>query len=68
MTNDQRRKIIKAKLAMSGIQQTEIARTLGISAISINLWVKGELTSINIENWFKEKFGEKFITELKKVA
>lgn len=68
MTKDERKKIIKSKLAKHNITQVDIANDLGISKVFVYLWVKGKKKSINVENWFKNKFGEKFINEIKKAA
>lgn len=65
MKNETRRKLIRAKLIMIGVCQTDIAAELGISATSVNQWVIGKMTSVNLDNWFKNKFGEKELNEIK---
>ena len=60
--------IIKSKLAANGITQMDIARELQVTQNAIQYWVKGLMTSKKIEEYFKKRFGEGFISKLKNVS
>ena len=68
MNTEKRKKLIKSKMAELGITQVKVAEDLGLRTNSIWIWIHKGFPSARIENYFKEKFGEGFLKQLKNVA
>lgn len=55
---------IKRELASVGLSQGDVARELNITTHAMNFWVHEKMTSRNIREWFRNKFGDSFIEEI----
>ncbi len=60
----QRVKTIKTELKKNNIRQIDIADDLKIHKNSVNFWIHGKLTSEKITEWFRQQYGESFLTQL----
>ncbi|MDD3149208.1 MAG: hypothetical protein PHV68_00080 [Candidatus Gastranaerophilales bacterium] len=55
---------IKEALKKEGISQGDIARELSITSHAVWFWVHGRMSSKNITEWFRNRFGEEFLKEI----
>jgi len=69
MNVEKRKNLIKSKIAELGITQREIAKELKINPNSLWRWInQNEFDSAKIENYFRQKFGEQFIRQIRMAA
>ena len=64
---EKRKRLIKSKLALIGLNQTQAAKEIGISTNAMIQYTKGAMNSQKIDNWIKGEFGEDFLKELQEL-